>query len=105
MVVACMGLAVVTIPSLAWLPSAVAQTKARKPVLVLGNAVGGVPSGTRQPTAIDELSTTFGSLKTTKLKAIGWCGLTAQSTRFNILETSSGGGLWVTGLATPRARP
>lgn len=82
MVVAYMGLVAVTMASL---PSAVAQAAARSPVRLLGNAVGGARFGARQATAIDDLATMFGSLKATDLKAIDWCGLTAQSTGLDVL--------------------
>jgi hypothetical protein len=82
--VACMGLAALTI-SFALLPSAVAQATDRRPVQLLGNAVGGVRFGTSQGAAIDDLAKMFGSLKTTNFKAIDWCGLTAQSTRSDVL--------------------
>ena len=82
--VAYMGLAALTI-SFAWQPSAVARAMSRSPVRLLGNAVGGVRFGTSQSAAIDDLTTLFGSLKTTDFNAIDWCGLTAQSTRFDVL--------------------
>lgn len=71
--------------SVAWLPSAVAQGAARSPVRLLGDAVGGARFGTSQAAAIDELARMFGNLKTTSFKAIDWCGLTAESTRFDVL--------------------
>ncbi len=81
----CMALTLVAIISLNWLPSAAAQGLASSPVRLLGNAVGGVRFRTSQAAAIDKLTTMFGGLKTTELKAHGWCGLTAQSTAFDIL--------------------
>ncbi len=82
---ACISLTAVTMASSVWSPFAVAQATARSPVRLVGNAVGGVRFGTSQATAIDELAAMFGSLRTTKLKAIGWCGLTAQSTGTDVL--------------------
>ena len=79
------ALAVVTVASLAWAPPLVAQTTASSPVRLSGDAVGGVRLGTSQARAIGELATMFARLKTTKLKAIGWCGLTAQSTGHDVL--------------------
>jgi hypothetical protein len=84
-VAACTALAVATVASLAGAPPVVAQTTASSPVRLSGDAVGGVRLGTSQGRAIDELATMFGRLKTTKLKAIGWCGLTAQSTGHDVL--------------------
>ncbi len=80
-----MGLAVLATAILPVLSSAMAVTTTRATVRLVGNAVGGVRFGTSQARAIDELAAMFGSLKTTKLKAIGWCGLTAQSTGLDVL--------------------
>jgi hypothetical protein len=77
------GLAAATMVILPFLPSAVAT--ARSPVRLLGNAVGGVRFATSEAKATDELSAMFGGLKTTTLKATGWCGLTAQSTGLDVL--------------------
>ena len=82
---ACTALAVVTVASLVSAPPLVAQTTTGSPVRLSGDAVGGVRLGTSQARAIGELATMFGHLKTTKLKANGWCGLTAQSTRRDVL--------------------
>jgi hypothetical protein len=79
------ALAVVTVASLASAPPLVAQTTASSPVRLSGDAVGGVRLGTSQARAIGELATIFGRLKTTNLKALEWCGLTAQSTGHDVL--------------------
>lgn len=70
---------------LSWLPVDVAQATAQRPVRLAGNAVGSVRFGTAQAAAIDDLARVFGSLSTTTLKAIDWCGLTAQSARADVL--------------------
>ena len=80
-----MGLAAATIAILPFLPSARAVATARGNVRLLGNAVGAVRFATSKAKATDELSAMFGSLKTTDLKAIGWCGLTSQSTGLDVL--------------------
>jgi hypothetical protein len=84
-VAVCTALTVVTVASPAWAPPLVAQTTASSPVRLSADAVGGVRLGTSQARAIGELATMFGRLKTTKLKAIEWCGLTAQSTGHDVL--------------------
>jgi hypothetical protein len=78
-------LVVVTMVSLALFPTPLAHATAPSHVRLLGDAVGGVGFGTKQVRATDELAGMFGSLKTANLKAIGWCGLTAQSSRRDVL--------------------
>jgi hypothetical protein len=84
-VVVLMGLAALATAISLLLSSAMAVATSRAPVLLLGNAVGGARFATSEAKATDELSAMFGSLKTTDLKAIGWCGLTAQSTGPDVL--------------------
>jgi hypothetical protein len=80
-----MRLAAVTTATLGFLPSAIAVPTARGPVRLLGSAVGGARFATSEAKAAHELSALFGRLKTTNVKAIDWCGLTAQSTGPDVL--------------------
>jgi hypothetical protein len=104
-VAASTALALVTLASLAWVPPLVAQTTGSSPVRLSGDAVSSVRFGTVEARATDELATMFGSLNTTKVTAIGWCGLTAQSRRRDVLFNFERGRFVGYQLGNPSGRP
>lgn len=81
----CVALATLALPAAARAAAGGAQAAVHSLVRLLGDGVGGVRFGTSQAVAIGELTTLFGSLKTVDLKPTSGCGLTAESTRPDVL--------------------